>query len=172
MESKSINSPSKSYAFTLMKKSNQNSKRPRQSRTAQGKRFVDLVFGEVTHAHPKRSPQLRGPSRLHGFECGHRGIHGQVQLDFFEGASVAPCLQDASAQTFPAHQFRLITPSMFEWANWAVFGKKSSQRRRFTKVDLFVAHNFGNCKCFAKKIQGDWQMTKTSTIESWFNASA
>jgi len=34
-----------------------------------------------------------------------------VQLEFFEGASVAPCLQDASAQTFPAHQFRLITPS-------------------------------------------------------------
>ena len=88
-------------------------------RNCQGQRLtcVVLVFWGKTFAHPSTPPQLRGPSRLHGFECGHRGIHGQVQLDFLKGASVAPCLQDASAQTFPAHQFRLITPSMFEWAN-------------------------------------------------------
>jgi len=90
---------------------------PSEIAKARGLRVLFWFFGEIFNAHPSTPPQLRGPSRLHGFEYGHRGIHGQVQLDFFEGASVAPCLQDASAQTFPAHQFRLITPSMFEWAN-------------------------------------------------------
>jgi hypothetical protein len=74
---------------------------PGEIAKARGLRVLFWFFGEIFNAHPSTPPQLRGPSRLHGFECGHRGIHGQVQLEFFEGASVAPCPHKAKHPALP-----------------------------------------------------------------------
>jgi len=109
-------------------------KRPRQSRIWREADGVDLVFGEKTHAHPKRYPQLGSEPPCTASHAVTEGFVTRCAAGLFVGGQRHPLPKMCRPAVVPCPSSALHTPTKFLKTNCVFLMNCATGVGEFTKV--------------------------------------